>query len=45
MEICDVRRNEALCGERSWSIMMKRVMEHCDDTAMEHCDDKISGAL
>ena len=25
---------------RAWSIVMTKVMEHCDDKAMEHCDDK-----
>ncbi len=25
----------------SWSIVMTRVMEHCDDRVMEHCDDMI----
>ncbi len=29
----------------SWSIVMTRVMEHCDDRVMEHCDDKGHGAL
>ena len=30
---------------RSWNIVMKRNMEHCDDMVMEHCDEKNSGAL
>ncbi len=29
----------------SWSIVMTRAMEHCDDKGMEHCDDKCHGAL
>ena len=24
----------------AWSIMMTRVLEHCDVKDMEHCDDK-----
>ncbi len=39
--------------KRTWSIVMTkvmencddRVMEHCDDTVIEHCDDKGHGAL
>ena len=45
LDNCDDRRHGALRWQWSWSIMMTRAMEHCDDTAMEHCDDKNSGAL
>ena len=29
----------------AWSIVMTRVMEHCDERVIGHCDDKGKEAL
>ena len=42
---CDARFHGALRGKGSWSIVIRRIWEHCDDNDMEHCDAKCHGAL
>ncbi len=29
----------------SWSIVMTKAMEHCDDRVMEHCDERAMGIV
>ena len=38
MEHCDFTGMEQF-RQGSWSLVMKGVMETCDDKGMEHCDD------
>ena len=45
MEHCDEKRHGALLRKAPWSIVMKRVLEHGDDTSMENGDEESSGAL
>ena len=38
MELCDFTGMEYF-RQGSWRLVMKGVMETCDDKGMEHCDD------